>query len=134
MMLVRLVVTAVLLGLLAACSAEGIQPSSKLQQAIALQLEQTQQQLSNQLGVDFKGLEVNRVAVEQQELVNIENLPTFHVRGTYDLTLKLPKRRVTQQQNAFDVYLQRQQEGKTWRLLIPQSDRESVHWLSYLIR
>lgn len=134
MMLVRLVVTAVLLGLLAACSAEGIQPSSKLQQAIALQLEQTQQQLSNQLGVDLKGLEVNRVAVEQQELVNIENLPTFHVRGTYDLTLKLPKRRVTQQQNAFDVYLQRQQEGKTWRLLIPQSDRESVHWLSYLIR
>lgn len=133
-MLVRLVVTAVLLGLLAACSAEGIQPSSKLQQAIALQLEQTQQQLSNQLGVDLKGLEVNRVAVEQQELVNIENLPTFHVRGTYDLTLKLPKRRVTQQQNAFDVYLQRQQEGKTWRLLIPQSDRESVHWLSYLIR
>lgn len=133
--MVRLIVMTVLLGLLTACHAGGVQLNHKLvQQAIALQLEQTHQQLSNQLGVDLKGIEVDRIAIRQQELVEVEQLPTYHLRGTYDLTLKLPKRRVTQEHNPFDIYLQRQQEGKTWRLLIPQNDRNSSRWLSYLIR
>jgi len=109
-----------------------MQPSDKLvQQAIALQLEQTQQQLSKQLGVDFQGLKVEHVTIEQREPLEIQSLPAYRVRGTYDLTLKLP-RTLTQRQNSFDVYLQRQQEGKTWRLLIPQKDPST--WLSYLIR
>lgn len=122
---------AILFVLLTACSG-GMQPSNKLvQSAIALQLEQTQQQLSKQLGVDFQGLKVEHVKIEQREPIEIQSSPAYHVRGTYDLKLKLP-RTLTQKQNAFDVYLQRQQEGKTWRLLIPQKDPST--WLSYLIR
>ncbi|MHC5818654.1 MAG: hypothetical protein ACYT04_22920, partial [Nostoc sp.] len=58
------------------------------------------------------------------------------VRGTYDLIVKLPKRRLTQPQKPFDVYLQIQQEGKTWRLLLPEKgikDTQSI-WRSYLIQ
>ncbi|OKH25932.1 hypothetical protein [Chroogloeocystis siderophila] len=130
-MVLRLMAIAILFVLLTACSS-GMQPSKKLvQSAIALQLEQTQQQLSKQLGVDFQGLKVEHIKIEQREPTEIQSLPSYHVRGTYDLTLKLPHT-LTQKQNAFDVYLQRQQEGKTWRLLIPQKDPST--WLSYLIR
>ncbi len=130
-MVLRLIAIVLLFVLLTACS-DGMQPSDKLvQQAIALQLEQTQQQLSKQLGVDFQGLKVEHVTIEQREPLEIQSLPAYRVRGTYDLTLKLP-RTLTQRQNSFDVYLQRQQEGKTWRLLIPQKDPST--WLSYLIR
>ncbi|PPS43595.1 hypothetical protein B1A85_11775 [Chroococcidiopsis sp. TS-821] len=129
--MLRLIAIALLFVLLTACS-DGMQPSDKLvQQAIALQLEQTQQQLSKQLGVDFQGLKVEHVTIAQREPLEIQSLPAYRVRGTYDLTLKLP-RTLTQRQNSFDVYLQRQQEGKTWRLLIPQKDPST--WLSYLIR
>ncbi|MES1022830.1 hypothetical protein ABN584_08015 [Gloeocapsa sp. BRSZ] len=130
-MVLRLMAIAILFVLLTACSS-GMQPSNKLvQSAIALQLEQTQQQLSKQLGVDFQGLKVEHIKIEQREPIEIQSLPSYHVRGTYDLSLKLP-RTLTQKQNTFDVYLQRQQEGKTWRLLIPQKDPST--WLSYLIR
>lgn len=134
--MVRLVLTAILLGLLTACGTAGLEPNSQLvQRAIALQLEQTQQQLSQQLGLDFKGFEINRVAITQQEPLVIQDLPAYHVRGSYDLTLKLPRRRVTQQQNPFDVYIQRQKEGKTWRLALPQSTGKDTApaWRTYLL-
>jgi len=131
--MVRWLMAIALFVLLTACSGE-VEPSNKLvQQAIALQLEQTQQQLSQQLGVHLQGIEIQHVTVTQRELVEIQSLPVSHVRGTYDLTLKLP-RKVTQKNNSFDVYLQRQQEGKTWRLLIPQAEKDKLTWLSYLIR
>jgi hypothetical protein len=46
----------------------------------------------------------------------IQDLQSFRVQGTYDYTVKLPTQQVTQRQNPFEVYLQRQQEGKTWRV------------------
>lgn len=135
--MVRLVLTVILLGLLTACGTARLEPSSQLvQRAIARQLEQTQQQLSQQFGLDFKGLEINRVAITQQEPLVIQDLPAYHLRGTYDLTLKLPGRQVNQQQNPFDVYIQRQKEGKTWRLAIPQSIGKDTApaWRTYLIK
>ncbi len=126
----------ILLGLLTACGTSRLEPNSQLvQRAIALKFEQTQQQLSQQQGVDFKGFEINRVAITQQEPLVIQDLPAYYVRGTYNLTVKLPKRQVTQQQNPFEVYLQRQKEGKTWRLALPQTTGEEITpgWLTYSI-
>lgn len=135
--MVRLVLTVILLGLLTACGTAKLEPSSQLaQRAIALRLEQTQQQISQQLGLDFREFEINRVGITQQEPLVIQDLPAYHVRGTYDLTLKLPGRGVNQQQNPFDVYIQRQKEGKTWRLAIPQSIGKDTApaWRTYLIK
>lgn len=135
--MVQLVLTAILLALLTACGTAGLEPSSQMvQRAIALQLEQTQQQLSQQLGLDSRGFEINRVAITQQEPLVIQNLPTYHVRGTYDLTVQLSKGRITQKQNPFEVYLQRQKEGKTWRFLLPQSTSKdsAPTWRTYLIK
>lgn len=131
--MVRLIFTAIMLVLLTACGM-GLEPSSKIvQRAIALQLQQTQQQLSQQLDLKINSFEINSVAISQQQPLKIENLPAYHVQGNYNVTLKLPKRRLTQQ-NPFDIYLQRQKEGKTWRLAIPESSgKTSPNWRTYLI-
>ncbi|MBH8566390.1 hypothetical protein I8748_30265 [Nostoc sp. CENA67] len=134
--MVRLVFTAILLVLLTACGSIGLLPTSQLvQKAIALQLSLTQQQLSQQVNLDFRGLEIKRLAITQEQPLTIENLPAFRVRGNYDLIVKLPQRQLTQPQQPFDLYLQIQQEGKTWRLLLPDKgskDNQRI-WRSYMI-
>lgn len=135
--MLRLIFTAILLVLLTACGTVRLEPSRQVvQRAIALQVEQTQQQLSQQLGLNVKGWEINRVVVNKQEPLVIQDLSAYHAQGTYNVTLKLLKRRVTQEQNEFDIYLQRQKEGKTWRLALPPSTRKDTapSWRTYLIQ
>ncbi|MBW4614613.1 MAG: hypothetical protein KME21_15320 [Desmonostoc vinosum HA7617-LM4] len=135
--MVRWVLTAILLVLLTACGSAGLLPNNQLvKKAIALELSQTQQQLSQQLDLDFRGFEIKRLSIEQEQPLNIDSLPAFRVRGTYDLIIKLPKRRLTQPQKPFEVYLQIQQEGKTWRLLLPDKASKNTQpvWRSYLIQ
>ncbi|MDZ8056020.1 MAG: hypothetical protein RMX63_31875 [Aulosira sp. ZfuCHP01] len=131
-----LVLTAILFMLLTACGNIGLLPTSQLvQKAIALQLEQTQQQLNQKLDLDFQGFDIKRLSITEEKSLTIQSLPAFRVRGNYDLIIKLPKRRLTQLQQPFEVYLQIQQEGKTWRLLLPErigKDTQPI-WHSYLI-
>ncbi|MFN6559862.1 MAG: hypothetical protein RMY28_008640 [Nostoc sp. ChiSLP01] len=134
--MVRLL-TVILLILLTACGSIGLVPTSELvQKAIALELEQTQQKLSQQLDLDFQGFEIKRLSISQEQPLTIENLPAFRVQGTYDLIVKLPKRRLTQPKKPFNLYLQIQQEGKTWRLLLPDKGSKDTQpiWRSYLIQ
>ncbi|MBD2664458.1 hypothetical protein [Richelia sinica] len=134
--MVRLVVIAILLMLVTACSTLVLIPTPELvQKAIALQLEQTEKQLSEKLGVDFQQFDIKRLSIKQQKSFSVENLPAYRVSGTYDLTVKLPNRSFTQAKKPFDLYLQIQREGKSWRLLLPEStdpDKPPV-WHSYLI-
>ncbi|NDJ21848.1 hypothetical protein GS682_09420 [Nostoc sp. B(2019)] len=134
--MVRLILTAMLLVLLTACGSIGLLPTSELvQKAIALELEQTQQKLNQQLDLDFQSFEIKHLLITQEQPLTIENLPAFRVRGSYDLIVKLPKRSLTQPQKPFEVYLQIQQEGKTWRLLLPEKGSKNAQptWRSYLI-
>ena len=137
--MVRLILTAILLVLLTNCGTVGLEPNNQLvQRALALQLKQTQQQLNKELWESGQSnlprFEINQLVINEHLPQVIQNLPAYRVRGTYDRTVHLPKRRVTQQQNPFVVYLQRQKEGKTWRLALPQSTgNEAVTWRTYLI-
>jgi hypothetical protein len=135
--MVRLVLTAILLVLLTACGSIGLLPTSELvQKAIALELKQTQQQLNQKLDLDFRSFEIKRLSIKQEQPITIENLPAFRVKGTYDLIAKLPKRDLAQPKKPFEVYLQIQQEGKTWRLLLPEKASKNTQtiWRSYLIQ
>jgi hypothetical protein len=120
-----------LVALLSACSSVGVEPNRELvQKAIALQMQQTQQQLQQQV----RDLDIKRVNIAQMQPINIQDLPGFRVKGTYDLTIKLTKQKLTQQKNPFEVYLQRQKEGKTWRLALPQLNSNGISsWFTYLI-
>jgi hypothetical protein len=134
--MMRLVLTAILLVLLTACGTIGLLPTSQLvQKAIALQLEQTQQQLSKKLDLDFQGWEIERLSINQEQPLTVENLPAFRVRGTYDLIIKLPERQLKQLQQQFEIYLQIQREGKSWRLLLPDKSSKDTPgiWRAYLI-
>lgn len=135
--MMRLILTGFLIVILTACSTIGVEPNKQLvQQALALQLSQTQQLLSQQLQFSTPPkFEINRLAIKERQPLKIGNLPTYRVQGTYNLTIKLPKRRLTQK-NSFEVYIQRQKEGKTWRLVVPESDSKNPNsdWRTYLIK
>lgn len=133
--MVRLIISLILLGLLTACTTSVLTPPSQLvQKAIALELAHTQQQLNQQLDLDFQSFEINQLSIRQEQPLMIENLPTYRVRGTYDLTFKLPKRKLTQRNKSFEIYLQIQKEGKTWRLLLPDQNNSQLGGRSYLIQ
>jgi hypothetical protein len=134
--MVRLVITTILLVLLTACGSIGLLPTKELvQKAIAVALFQTQQELNQKVDLDFQGLEIKQLKITEEKPLTIQNLPAFRVTGKYDLTIKLPQRQLTQPQQPFELYLQIQQEGKTWRLLLPDKNSKDSHpiWRSYLI-
>ncbi len=134
--MVRLIVIAVMVVLLSGCNSNPLTPTNGLvKKAIAIQLEQTQQQLSKQLDLDVKGFDIKHLAIRQLKSQTINTLPAYQVKGTYDLSLKLNKRELTQPKKPFEVYMQLQKEGKTWRLLQPQKNSEGeTAWYSYLIK
>ena len=106
-----------------------------VQEAIALQLSQRLNPLSEQLNTAKPQLNISNINVKKIDPVTITNLPSYHLKGTYNLRLILPRQEIKQTKNKFDVYLQRQAEGKTWRLLSKDnktSNQDSV-WKSYLI-
>ncbi|TAF08159.1 MAG: hypothetical protein EAZ77_07580 [Nostocales cyanobacterium] len=133
--MVRFVFIGILV-LLTACSSIALLPTYELvEKAIAIQLQQTQQELQQKLDLDFKKFDLQRVSITQQQPLTIENLPAYRVQGTYDLTVKLPNKQISQPQKPFEIYLQIQREGKSWRLLLPEksnNDKPSI-WHSYLI-
>ncbi|UBF24674.1 hypothetical protein K9N68_23810 [Kovacikia minuta CCNUW1] len=121
---------------LVGCSAMNGPSSQVVERAIALQLSQTQQELSQQLrlGSQPTDLVVKRVNITEQTPLKIQDLPSFRVMGTYDYTVKLPSQRVTQRQNPFEVYLQRQKEGKTWRVARLQTNEAGEPiWVTQLV-
>ena len=115
----------------------GFAPSKQLvRKAIALQVSQTQQQLTRQLQASPPKFDIAQVNLKQLEPLFIDDLPTYRVSGTYNLKIQLPQQQVTQRKNFFNVYLQRQKQGQTWRLLVPQSlgNNSPTNWRTYLIR
>ncbi|TVQ48921.1 MAG: hypothetical protein EA365_00785 [Gloeocapsa sp. DLM2.Bin57] len=100
-----------------------------INKAIALALEQTQASLSEQLTTNLPTTEISNINVDELEPLYVGKLPTYHLRGTYVLKLQLSENNTEKQTNEFDIYVQRQIEGKTWRLLKKQPDREE--WFSY---
>ncbi len=125
---------------LTACGAStpplGLAPTKQLvQKAIAFQVNQSQQQLTQQLQSSAQKFEITQVKLKQLEPLFVEDLPTYHILGTYTLNVKLPQRQLVQENNPFNIYLQRQREGKTWRLALRQDTGKNIQptWRTYLI-
>jgi hypothetical protein len=143
----RAIALTLLIGLLSSCSINlsvtGFQPTREVvQQAIALELSQNKAELRKHLsqhgqsGNPMPNYEVNRVEIWEQDPLKINGLLAYHVQGTYNLTIQLPEKRVTDRKNSFDLYLQRQAEGKTWRIAKPikTEDNSAETWATYLVK
>ncbi|RAQ45312.1 hypothetical protein B9S53_07800 [Arthrospira sp. O9.13F] len=101
------------------CSPVGITPTPTLvQQALTIQIKEIHQQLK--LQSDFarspQSFKITRVAISNMEPIMINNLQGFKVEGTYNLSVKFSDRWWREQQNRFQIYLQRQAQGRIWRL------------------
>ncbi|WP_353673407.1 hypothetical protein [Synechocystis sp. LKSZ1] len=105
-----------------------------VQRALTYQLTQSQTRLSDQLQTSPPALAISNIQVKQIEPIVVADLPAYHLTGQYNVTLTLPRQTVTQKQNPFEIYLQRQSEGKSWRLLQREvSNDQGLQWKSYLI-
>ncbi|MBE9171010.1 hypothetical protein IQ238_27005 [Pleurocapsales cyanobacterium LEGE 06147] len=103
-----------------------------VQKALAVRWQQTEQNLAQQLNASLPEIEISKIQVQKTKPLFIDKLPTYHLEGKYNLRLKFPHRQVKQVNNSFDIYLQRQEEDNTWRLL--ERDRTKSTWTSYLIK
>ncbi len=130
------VVAIALAVLLTACGSVAPPTAQLVQQAVALELSQTQRELSQQLrlGIPTK-VQINHLTIAEQTPLTIDHLNAFRVRGTYDYTVQYPSRQVKQRNNPFEVYLQRQREGKTWRLakLVTDDETGQPTWVTQRI-
>jgi uncharacterized membrane protein len=127
---------AILVILLTACRLVTATPNESLvQQAIAQQLDRTQQKLTQKLKLDRPPTwTIDQLHVDDRQLLSIDNLPTFRLSGTYDLQLQLPTQQVQRQHQPFEVYLQLQPEGKTWRLARPLNTGTQPIWKTDLLK
>lgn len=133
---VRGILSVVLVGLLTACNGgNGLPNKNLVRKAIAIQVAQTQQELSQHLKLSLpkSALTIDQVDIAERTPVTVQGLPTYRVKGTYDFTLKLTQQKATQRDNPFEIYLQRQREGKTWRLAQQQSAEDGTTWVTWLI-
>jgi hypothetical protein len=85
--------------------------------ALSLQLEKKYTHLGRNLQINPLNLEITEINVERINPFFRANLPVYHLQGRYNLNLQLTNKKVTQKNKPFDVYLQRQKEGKTWHLI-----------------
>lgn len=123
----------VLVILLTGCGSIGAPSRHLVEQAIVQQLHETQAALNQQLrlAVQPTDLTIKRVLIQDQTPLTIDGLRAYRVQGTYNVTTKLRTRQITEQRNPFEVYLQRQKEGKTWRLARLATDDEGEPlWLT----
>ncbi|MEB3293969.1 MAG: hypothetical protein VKJ24_12495 [Synechococcales bacterium] len=106
-------------------------PQPLLKQAIALEVQQTQQVLSRQLRLPvprLEQIEIQQVEIDLQEPIALQQQPGLHIRGTYDLTLHLQGHQTTQTGNPFEIYLQQQPNRQGWKLA--EKSIDGSNWLT----
>ncbi|MGD1851774.1 MAG: hypothetical protein ACFCBU_14685 [Cyanophyceae cyanobacterium] len=82
---------------------------------------------------DALGVRVTHIRVKERLPLTVGDRPGFKISGTYDLDLNREGRQTRQRRSPFEIYLQRQPEGKTWRLahLNPGDQEHEAVWELY---
>jgi hypothetical protein len=109
---------------------QGLGPDAEIvSQALNLQLTQIESKLSQKLKLPIPEFSVSNIKIKSTTPTYLADLATYHLKGSYNLKLKQARKIVIQKNNFFDLFVQRQTEGKTWRLL----QNDGKQWSSYLI-
>ena len=136
---IALIFSFLLILLLTSCQINLFIPDQQLiGRAIARQIQLTSSNLQENLLMQGKvnqAFIIDRLLIENIETSDIMGGRSYHVTGAYHLQSDPPSQTKIRADHPFDIYIQRQIEGKTWRLLRPVFDQEGkqINWLSYLI-
>lgn len=104
-----------------------------IEKAIIFKLQRQYQYLSKQLQTQSPKIQVRKINIKKIEPTIINNLPTYHLEGTYKLNIKQKKGKNPTINNTFSLDLQRQSKGETWRILIKEKERNPEKYSSYQI-
>jgi hypothetical protein len=128
----KLILTAIIAFLLIGCSPMVLITDSRLvQRAISRQISLSEEKIGglySPQNADASTIRVHGIRITQVESLMIENLPSLRSRGNYDLQRKRRGQRLIQKQKPFDLYLQSQKQGLTWRLARPLGRGEWGTW------
>ena len=117
---------------LVGCGGAGQPPQRVLLDALALQIQLTQAQVSRALGLESAAgvPQVSRVRVEQQQPLRIGEARGLRLAGRFDWRLSGDPIRVD---SPFELYLQRGERGESWRLAQPSggSDEGRQDWITH---
>lgn len=106
---------------------------SIIEKALRFKLEYQQDSLSRQLRQKKPEFTLTQINVTKIEPIIKFNLPTYHLEGTYKIKLAKNNHKKRLINNTFNLDLQRQSTGKTWRILIKTKQKKSTQYSSYLI-
>jgi hypothetical protein len=117
---------------LTGCGGPGQPPQRVLLDALGLQIQLTQAQVSTALGLESAvGMpQVSRVRVEEQQSLPIGEARGLRLAGRFDWRLSGDAIRVD---SPFELYLQRGGRNESWRLAQPSggSDDGRQDWITY---
>ncbi|BAQ63317.1 Slr0243 protein [Geminocystis sp. NIES-3709] len=106
---------------------------SIIEKALIFKLEYQQESLSRQLRLKKPNFIIKKINVTKIEPTIVFNLPTYHLEGTYKVKIKQNTLKNVLIDNTFNLDLQRQSRGKTWRILLKLEGKKPLEYLSYLI-
>jgi len=110
-----------LLLLLLGCGMTARFPSNTVvERAIAMEIAPFYRHLSQELSQPNPKMDITKIHFQKTAIVVLENLPAYHLQGSYNLTLSLPHRHLKENQ-FFDLYIQQQKQNKSWRLIVPET-------------
>ena len=103
-------------------------------QALQLQLDKEYEQISKQLNTDKPQFTITKIKINKITPTIQFKLPTYHLEGNYQITLQQKNFQRKKISNNFQLDLQRQLAGKTWRLIVPEHSHQSIKYHSYKIQ
>ena len=122
------------------CSSSGVTPPLEftpspqiIEKAIVMQLEQKYDRVTKKLDTKKPKYKITNIKVNKIEPTIKFSLPTYHLEGKYKLTIKNDRKKSKKVTSSFQIDLQRQSAGQTWRLIIPQKYHQTIRYYSYKI-
>lgn len=106
---------------------------SIIEKALTFKVEYEQKSLSRQLTEKKLNFTITEINIKKIEPIILFDLPTYHLEGNYKIKFSKNSHQNTSVTNTFNLDLQRQSTGKTWRILLKSKDKKSVKYSSYLI-
>ena len=105
-----------------------------IEKALRIQLDKKYQQISQQLNTKRPQFKIIKINITQiKPAIKKFELPTYQLEGSYQMILRQGKSKRKKITNKFQLYLQRQSAGKTWRMIIPDNYNQPSKYYSYKI-